>query len=101
MSCLSCFLVFLSELWNFVNTDGSGGGWKLPLPPLSVSDVEPYGPSIDQGEEAARHEAALKVEENHILQFLCMQRYKQGGCGNYFFYPQHSSSQSRQCSIPC
>lgn len=42
-------------------TDGSDGGWKLPLPPLSASDVEPYGPSIDQGEVAARHEAALKV----------------------------------------
>jgi hypothetical protein len=45
--------------------DGSDGGWKLPLPPLSASDVEPYGPSIDQGEVAARHEAALKVKPYH------------------------------------
>lgn len=42
-------------------SDGSDGGWKLPLPQLSALDVEPYGPAIDQGEQAARHEAAMKV----------------------------------------
>ena len=53
--CISHLPFLLSFL------DGSDGGWKLPLPPLSASDVEPYGPAIDQGELAARHEAAYKV----------------------------------------
>jgi hypothetical protein len=44
---------------------GRDGSWKLPLPPLSAKDIEPYGPHIDPGEEAARHEAALKLARNH------------------------------------
>jgi glutathione S-transferase len=44
---------------------GRDGSWKLPLAPLSAADLEPYGPRIDQGEEAARHEAALKIARNH------------------------------------
>jgi glutathione S-transferase len=29
--------------------DGRDGSWRLPLPPLSTADLEPYGPHIDQG----------------------------------------------------
>lgn len=52
---------------------GRDGSWRLPLPPLSVADLEPYGPHIDQGEEASRHEAALKLCRNHdaITKFAC------------------------------
>eukprot|EP00596_Hydrurales_sp_CCMP1899_P003758 CAMPEP_0119034544 /NCGR_PEP_ID=MMETSP1177-20130426/1526_1 /TAXON_ID=2985 /ORGANISM="Ochromonas sp, Strain CCMP1899" /LENGTH=460 /DNA_ID=CAMNT_0006992041 /DNA_START=112 /DNA_END=1494 /DNA_ORIENTATION=+ len=45
--------------------DGTDDSWNLPLPPLSSSDVEPYGAPLDQGEEAARHEAAHKIIKNH------------------------------------
>ena len=53
--------------------DGRDGSWRLPLPPLSTADLEPYGPHIDQGEEAARHEAALKLVRNHaaVTKFAC------------------------------
>lgn len=46
--------------------DGSAeSAWRLPLPPLSTSDVEPVSSMIDPGEEAAKHEAAYKVQKNH------------------------------------
>lgn len=45
--------------------NGRDGSWSLPLPPLSATDLEPYGPLIDPGDEAARHEAALKIVRNH------------------------------------
>ena len=65
------FAVLLITLFksfcSLITIDGKDGSWKLPLPPLSISDVEPYGPSIDQGEVAARHEAALKVSLNTLI----------------------------------
>ena len=45
--------------------NGRDGSWRLPLPPLSMADLEPYGPHIDPGDESARHEAALKIVRNH------------------------------------
>ena len=45
--------------------DGRDGSWKLPLPPLSMSDLEPYGPHINPGDESACHEAAFKLIRNH------------------------------------
>ena len=29
--------------------------WKLPLPPLSPTDIEPVSARLDPGEEAARY----------------------------------------------
>ena len=45
--------------------DGKQGGWRLPLPAFSPTDLEPVSPKIDPGEEAARLEAAFKLSRNH------------------------------------
>lgn len=47
------------------NTGNTVSNWKLPLPPFSHTDVEPISPSIDPGEESARHEAAFNLLKNY------------------------------------
>ncbi len=48
-------------------------GWRLPLPPLSPSSLEPVLPFCDPGEEGARHEACLKLVDgaDYVAKFAC------------------------------
>jgi glutathione S-transferase len=66
-------------------TQGGAAAWRLPLPPLTSLDLEPYNPALllkfpkkdsdsdSNSDEAARHEAAVRLIENaeKVAKFAC------------------------------
>jgi len=53
--------------------EGKAENWRLPLPPVGPSDLEPVIPSANVGDEAARHHAAWKLLSNfeNVVRFSC------------------------------